>query len=424
MISLPELTDIITEAEKDKQQISEELKEANDEKQRLAESLSEAHDQNQQLILQLTEAKTLLETLRADNEEQRKMRERSTELIQRNLYLLIEKTRISSEKEEVEKTLQNESQSKEELTKKLEAESERRMLAQKSEKELEEEMERWLIHAKSERFTNTATFNNLSECLNREIVHRMKADVTRELTDKEKDKLEYLLREEQFKCKQLEIKTKTQEVRIDQLYQEKTEHDKKLITEKYEKEMLVKDLRIAEERLKTITTENETDMEKLKHDKEVIEDKYKEFKEALEDEKKRTESLSKERIETESMFNNKLRGLNEELVLKHGQLEEARYELENVKHEHQVTRKNLQSELDDMVIALEREQKLKSTLEDQMQQLKKDSDTGNTIFIFCTIINLYFYHNKVYFRKIKCTDSYLRCNLLVTDFSVNFSVGV
>ena len=164
MISLPELTEILTEADKDKQQLLEELKQANDEKQRLAVSLSEANDQNHQLILQLSEAKTLLGALRADNEEQTKLRERSAELIQRNLYLLIEKTKISSEKEELEKTLQDESQSKEELTRKLEAESERRMLAQKSEKELEEEMERWLIHAKSERYTNTATFNNLSEC--------------------------------------------------------------------------------------------------------------------------------------------------------------------------------------------------------------------------------------------------------------------
>ena len=268
------------------------------------------------------------------------------------------------------------------------------MLAQKSEKELEEEMERWLIHAKSERYTNTATFNNLSECLNREIVHRMKADVTRELTDKEKDKLEYLLREEQIKCKQLEIKTKTQEVRIDQFYQEITEHDKKLITEKYEKEMLVKDLRIAEQRLKTITTENETDLKKLKHDKEVIEDKNKELKEALKCEKKRTKSLSNERSENESMLNDKLKGLNEELVLKHGQLEEARYELENMKHEHQVTTENLQSELDAMVVELEREKKLKSSVEEQMQQLKKDLDKGTNIYIYIL------YNNKFLFLSI------------------------
>ena len=121
MISLPELTEILTEADEEKHQLleelkqandekqrlteslseandqnhqlSEELKQANDEKQRLTESLSEANDQNQQLILQLTEAKTLLGALRADNEEQTKLRERSAELIQRNLYLLIEKTK-------------------------------------------------------------------------------------------------------------------------------------------------------------------------------------------------------------------------------------------------------------------------------------------------------------------------------------------
>ena len=113
--------------------------------------------------------------------------------------------KITSEKEELEKTLQYECQSKEELAKQLEAESEKRILAQKCEKELEEEMERWLDDVKVERFRNTNTFNNLTECLNRETEYRRRADITRELTDKEKDKLEYLLREEQIKCKQLEI---------------------------------------------------------------------------------------------------------------------------------------------------------------------------------------------------------------------------
>ena len=95
--------------------------------------------------------------------------------------------------------MQHESQSKEELAKQLEAESEQRILAQESEKELEQQMQIWLDDSKIEQYKNTNTFQNLSECLNRETEHRRIADVTREITDKEKGNLEYLLREEHIK---------------------------------------------------------------------------------------------------------------------------------------------------------------------------------------------------------------------------------
>ena len=369
MISLKDVTGALSEANKDKQELSEALKQAKDENQKLVESLSKANDENEQLTLHLTEANTLLETLRAENEEQTKFRERSEELIQRNLDLL-------TEKEELEKTL---SQSKEELTKKLE-------LAERNEKELEEEMENWLLDAKSEKFKSTLSLQNLSECLNRETEQRMKADVTRELTDRDKEKLENLLREEQDKCKQLEIKTETQEFKVNQLQeiinQERTDHDKKLITEQYEKELIVKDLKIAgerEEMLKTLITEKETVLNKLNHDSEVIQKKNKELKKQLE---KKTESLLKEKQgEAESMLKDKLKGLQNEMVLKQVQLEEV----QNEKREQQVKLKNLQSELDEMVIELGREKKLKCTLEDKMEQFKTDLDKGIiliNVFIF------------------------------------------
>ena len=369
MISLKDVTGALSEANKDKQELSEALKQAKDENQKLVESLSKANDENEQLTLHLTEANTLLETLRAENEEQTKFRERSEELIQRNLDL-------QTEKEELEKTL---SQSKEELTKKLE-------LTERKEKELEEEMENWLLDAKSEKFKSTLSLQNLSECLNRETEQRMKADVTRELTDRDKEKLENLLREEQDKCKQLEIKTETQEFKVNQLQeiinQERTDHDKKLITEKYEKELIVKDLKIAgerEERLKTLITEKETVLNKLNHDNEVIQKKNKELKKQLE---KKTESLLKEKQgEAESMLKDKLKGLQNEMVLKQVQLEEV----QNEKREQQVKLKNLQSELNDTVIELEREKKLKCILEENMEQFKTDLDKGIiliNVFIF------------------------------------------
>ena len=166
------------------QQLSEELKQAN-EKQKLTDTLLEENNEHEQIRQQLSEAKTLMETLRTENEEEAKLREESAEQIKRILYLHIERTKISSEKEELAKTLQNESQNIEALAKKLKA-------AQKSDKKLEEEMQRWLDDAKVERYKNTNTFNNLSECLNREIVHSM-ADVSKDLTINEKGKLENLL---------------------------------------------------------------------------------------------------------------------------------------------------------------------------------------------------------------------------------------
>ena len=372
MISLKDVTGALSEANKDKQELSEALKQAKDENQKLVESLSKANDENEQLTLHLSEVNTLLETLRAENEEQTKFRERSEELIQKNLDLL-------TEKEELEKTL---SQSKEEMTKKLE-------LAERNEKELEEEMENWLLDAKSEKFKSTLSLQNLSECLNRETEQRMKADVTRELTDRDKEKLENLLREEQDKCKQLEIKTETQEFKVNQLQeiisQERTNHDKKLITEKYEKELIVKDLKIAgerEERLITVITEKETVLNKLNHDNEVIQKKNKELKKQLEKEKKKTESPLKEKqSEAESMLKDKLKGLQNEMVLKQVQLEEV----QNEKHEQQVKLKNLQSKLNDTVIELEREKKLKCIMEEKMEQFKADLDKGIiliNVFIF------------------------------------------
>ena len=298
MISLKDVTGALSEANKDKQELSEALKQAKDENQKLAESLSKANEENEKLMLHLSQANTLLETLRAENEEQAKFRERSEELIKRNLDLL---TETMKRKEELEKTLQYESQSKEKLKKTLKVESESRILAQQNEKELEQQMESWLLDAKSEKYKSTLSLQNLSECLNRETAQRMKADVTRELTGKDKDKLETLLREEQDKCKQLEIKIETQEFKMNQLQEiinhERTDHDKKMITEKYEKALIVKDIKIAEEReerLKTLINEKETDLNKINHDKEVMEKKNKELKEQLEQEKKKTESLLKE----------------------------------------------------------------------------------------------------------------------------------
>ena len=349
------------------QHLLEEHKEDNHKKQKLSESLSEANNENQQLTLQLLEANTLLQTLRAENAEQAKSRERSTELIQRNLNLLRETNKISSEKE-LEKTLQHEAQTKEKLAKQLEEESDKRKLAQKNEKELEEEMERWLVDVKSERFTNTNTFNNLSECLNRETEHRRQADLTRELTDKEKDKLEYLLREEQIKCKQLEIEinkykeleteTKTQAFKINQLqesnHQIRTEFNEKLEKEKYETKLIINDLKMSEERL---TTVKQTVLE-LKHEKEVIEKEHEVLKDQLGNEKRRIESLTNEGEERA----NKLHRLQEELVLT------ERHEKESLK--------NLQNELEKMATELNKEKTSKRALEEHIQELEENLNTG------------------------------------------------
>ena len=387
MISLPELTDIITEADEEKQQISEELKQANDEKQRLAESLTEANDQNQQLILQLTEAKALLETLRAENEAQAKLRERSAELIQRNLDLL--ETKITYEKGEIGKN-QNETQGKEELAKKLEAESEQRILAQQKEKELEEEMERWLVDVKIERTKYTNIFQNLSECLNRETEHRRQADVTRELTDKEKDKLEYLLREEQIKCKQLEIEinkykvleieAKTQAFKINQLqesnHQIRAEYNEKLEKEKYENKLIINDLKMSEEKL---ATEKEA-VSQLKNEKEVIEKKNKKLKDKLENEKKR---MLNETKEMEKTLTDKILKLQEELMLTKGGLKSVTCELEQVTHENE-SLKNLQTELEKMATELNKEKTSKRTLEEHIQELEDNLNTGMLRYIDMT----------------------------------------
>ena len=363
------------------QYLLEELKQDNHEKQKLSESLLEANSENQQLTLQLLEANTLLQTLRTENEEQAKSRERSTELIQKNLHLLRETKKISSEKEELEKTLQHESQTKEELAKQLEEESEKRKLAQKNEKELEEEMERWLVDVKSERFTNTNTFNNLSECLNRETQHRRQADITRELTDKEKDKLEYLLREEQIKCKQLEIEinkykeleteTKTQAFKINQLlesnHQIRTELNEKLEKEKYETKLIINNLKMSEERL---TTVKQTVLE-LKHEKEVIEKEHEVLKNQLGNEKRRIESLINEGEERA----NKLHRQQEELVLTERQLESVAVELKQEKHEKE-SLKNLQNELAKMATELNKEKTSKRTLEEHVKELEDNLNTG------------------------------------------------
>ena len=311
----------------------------------IADLLSEANNKNQQLESALSKANILLETLRTESEKQAKFREKSTDLMQRILDSITAKV-IASEKKELEKKLKTASLSTEE-----------KLVAQNSKKELEEQMKNWLDDAKRE----------LSECLNRDTLHRIKIDVNRELTDRQLE-----IKENQ--CEKLKIETQTLESKTNQLQEIITDYDRKLITEQYEKQIIVKDLKMAEERQKT--AEKETVINKLQHDKEAIEKENIELREQFCDKEKRTELLVKEGLEAEKVFKSKLQGLQEELVSKQEQLEEIICKFENEKHKHQIKIKTLQSELDDMVIELEREKKLKDSMEVQMQRLKADLDKG------------------------------------------------
>ena len=66
-------------------------------------------------------------------------------------------------------------------------------------------MERWIIDVNSERYSNNASIQRLSECLDKEKLYRMKSDVTREIVGKEREKIEESYVELENQCKQLEI---------------------------------------------------------------------------------------------------------------------------------------------------------------------------------------------------------------------------
>ena len=79
-------------------------------------------------------------------------------------------------------------------------------------------MERWIIDVNSERYSNNASIQRLSECLDKEKLYRMKSDVTREIVGKEREKIEDSYVELENQCKQLEIDSRVIEARTRQLY--------------------------------------------------------------------------------------------------------------------------------------------------------------------------------------------------------------
>ena len=146
------------------------------------------------LAERLQNAGAALESLKSEHEDHNELVERSQIIMQDFLRKQI--VEISEEKDKLE---------------------EGKITAEKREKSLEKEMERWIEDINYERYVSNASIKRLSQSLDTEKLSRMKADVTRELVGKDKDKIISLFQKVEDKCKELEIDTRVKEDRIDQL---------------------------------------------------------------------------------------------------------------------------------------------------------------------------------------------------------------
>ena len=137
-----------------------------------------------------------MEILKTENKAHNELVERSTRILQEYFELRKEIVEISEEKEKLE---------------------EGKLTAEQREKNLEKEMERWIEDINYERYVSNASIKRLSQSLDTEKLSRMKADVTRELVGKEREKIGSSFKEIEEKCKELEIDTRVKEDRINQL---------------------------------------------------------------------------------------------------------------------------------------------------------------------------------------------------------------
>ena len=137
-----------------------------------------------------------MEILKTENKAHNELVERSTRILQAYFELRKEIVEISEEKEKLE---------------------EGKLTAEQREKSLEKEMERWIEDINYERYVSNASIKRLSKSLDTETLSRMKADVTRELVGKEREKIGSSFKEIEEKCKELEIDTRVKEDRINQL---------------------------------------------------------------------------------------------------------------------------------------------------------------------------------------------------------------
>ena len=110
--------------------------------------------------------------------------------------------------------------------------------AEERERDLEQEMERWITDINYERFTSNASIKNLSECLDKEKLHRMKSDVTIEIVEKEREKIGSSFIEAEDRCKKLEVDLNVKEARIQELEEvlKETDVEIKLMATELEKE--------------------------------------------------------------------------------------------------------------------------------------------------------------------------------------------
>ena len=148
------------------------------------------------LAERLQDAAAALESLKTENKAHNELVERSTRIMQEYFELRKEIVQISEEKEKLE---------------------EGKITAEQREKSLEKEMERWIEDINYERYVSNASIKRLSQSLDTEKLSRIKADVTRELVGREREKIGSSFKEVEDKCKELEIDTKVKEDRIQQL---------------------------------------------------------------------------------------------------------------------------------------------------------------------------------------------------------------
>ena len=146
------------------------------------------------LAERLQDARAALESLKSEHQHHNELVERSQIIMQDFLRKQI--VEISEEKDKLEES---------------------KITAEQREKSLEKEMERWIEDINYERYVTNASIKRLSQSLDTEKLSRMKADVTRELVGKEREKIDSSFKEIEEKCTELEIDTRVKEDRMNQL---------------------------------------------------------------------------------------------------------------------------------------------------------------------------------------------------------------
>ena len=152
--------------------------------------------ENEWLREQLQRAGEGLEMLKIDNQAHNELVERSARIMQNYFDMRRKLVEMSAQKEKLKVD---------------------KLSAEQREKDLEQEMERWIIDVNSERYSNDASIQRLSECLDKEKLYRIKSDVTREIVGKEREKIGSSFIEVEDKCKELEIESRVKEARIQEL---------------------------------------------------------------------------------------------------------------------------------------------------------------------------------------------------------------